>query len=86
MLGFRSTRLAGIVRADLVRSKKPLRLSFHALWHTNVSLLVDSGLDVYQVSRRTGHSSASLTLKSLTHPFRSKETEAAEAIEAALRN
>jgi len=61
-------------------------LSFHALWHTSVSLLVDSGLDVYQVSRRIGHSSASLTLKSFTHLFRSKEAEAAVAIEAALRN
>ncbi len=52
----------------------------------NVSLLVDGGLDVYQVSRRIGHGSASLTLKPDTHLLRSKETESAEAIEAALRN
>ena len=70
--------------ANLVRSRKLPRVSFHALRHTNVSMLVDGGLDVYQVSRRIGHSSASLTLKTYTHLFRSREAEAAEAIEAAL--
>ena len=71
--------------ANIVRARKLPRVSFHALRHTNVSMLVDGGLDVYQVSRRIGHSSASLTLKTYTHLFRSKETEAAEAIEAALQ-
>jgi len=72
--------------ANLVRARKLPRVSFHTLRHTNVSMLVDGGLDVYQVSRRIGHSSATLTLKTYTHLFRRKEAEAAEAIEAALGN
>ncbi len=71
--------------ANLVRARKLPKISFHGLRHSNVSLLIDGGLDVYQVSRRIGHSSASLTLKTYTHLFRSKESEAAEAIEAAFR-
>ena len=70
--------------ANLVRLRKLPRVSLHGLRHSNVSLLIDGGLDVYQVSRRIGHSSASLTLKTYTHLFRSKENEAAAAIEAAL--
>lgn len=71
--------------ANLVRVRKLPQISFHGLRHSNVSLLIDGGLDVYSVSRRIGHSSAALTLKTYTHLFRHKETEAAEAIEAALK-
>ena len=72
--------------ANLVRSKRLPRIPFHGLRHTNVSMLIDGGLDVYQVARRIGHKNASLTLDTYTHLFRSKETEAAAAIEAALTN
>ncbi len=72
--------------ANLLRARKLRRISFHALRHTVVSMLVDGGLDVYQVSRCIGHGSASLTLKTYTLLFLSKEAEAAEAIEAALGN
>ena len=70
----------------LVRARGLPQISFHGLRHTNVSLLIDGGLDVHQVSRRIGHSNAAMTLQVYTHMFRSKETEAAAAIEAALAN
>lgn len=45
--------------------------------------VVEGGLDEYVISRRIGHGSASLTLKAYTHLLRSKEDQAAEAIESA---
>ncbi len=69
--------------ANLVRARKLPKISFQGLRHSNVSMLIDGGLDVYQVSRRIGHSNASLTLKTYTHLFRNKEDEAVEAIESA---
>lgn len=71
--------------ANMVRARKLPRISFHGLRHSNVSMLIEGGLDVYSVSRRIGHSSAALTLKTYTHLFRSKEQEAANAIEAAFK-
>ncbi len=70
--------------ANLVRARKLPRVSFHALRHSHVSMLIDGGLDVFSVSRRIGHSSASLTLSRYTHLFSRKDSEAVAAIEAAL--
>jgi integrase len=70
--------------ANLVRLRKLPKVSFHGLRHTNVSLLVAAGLDVHTVSRRIGHASAALTLRTYTHLFRNREREAAEAIEQVL--
>lgn len=70
--------------ANLVIARNLPNVSFHGLRHSNVSMLIDGGLDVYAVSRRIGHSSAALTLETYTHLFRSKDAEAAEAIERAL--
>lgn len=69
----------------LVISRKFPRVSFHGLRHSHVSALIDGGLDVFSVSRRIGHGSAALTLRTYTHLFSKKDTEAADAIEAALR-
>jgi integrase len=70
--------------ANLVIARQLPKVSFHALRHSNVSMLIDGGLDVYAVSRRIGHSDASLTLRVYTHLFKSKDAEAAKAIQAAL--
>lgn len=69
----------------LVISRKFPRVSFHALRHSHVSALINGGLDVFSVSRRIGHGSPALTLKTYTHLFSKKDTQAAEAIESALR-
>ena len=49
-----------------------------------MSALIDGGLDVFAVSRQIGHGSASLTLRTYTHRFSHKDSEAVEAIEKAL--
>jgi len=70
--------------ANLVRLRKLPRVSFHALRHTNASLLIAGGLDVHSVSRRIGHKSANLTLSVYTHMFRNREPDAVSAIEKVL--
>lgn len=68
----------------VVSARKLPKVTFHALRHSHVSALINSGLDVFSVSRRIGHGSAALTLRTYTHLFTSKDAQAADAIEAAL--
>jgi integrase len=70
--------------ARLVVSRKLPKVSFHALRHTHVSILIDDGLDVLSVSRRIGHGSAALTLKVYAHLFSCKDDKAVAAISRAL--
>ena len=69
----------------LVVSRKLPKVSFHALRHTHVSILIDEGLDVLSVSRRIGHGSPALTLKVYSHLFSCKDDRAVAAISRALR-
>ena len=59
-------------------------VTFHALRHTHVSILIAGGVDVVSVSRRIGHANASTTLNIYSHLFKKTDTAAA-AIEAILR-
>ena len=62
------------------------QVMFHALRHTHVSALIAAGVDVVQISRRIGHSSPTVTLRTYAHLFKNTDTTAADAIEAALRS
>jgi integrase len=54
--------------ARTLRAKKLPRVSFHALRHTNASILiVGDRLDILTVSRRLGHRDASITLRVYGH-------------------
>jgi integrase len=54
--------------ARTLRAKKLPHHSFHALRHTNASiLLVADRLDVLTVSRRLGHRDASITFRRYGH-------------------
>lgn len=44
------------------RVKKLTPVSFHALRHTHASMLIAAGVDILTISRRLGHSKASVTL------------------------
>jgi integrase len=58
---------------------------FHALRHTHASALIAAGLDVVRVSRRLGHSSPTITLRTYAHLFEvGPDKAAAEAIEKLL--
>jgi integrase len=72
---------------DWVRACKTLGLPqvmFHALRHTHVSAFIAANVDVVQISRRIGHGSPAVTLRIYAHPFKSSDTAAAAAIEAAM--
>jgi len=61
------------------------RVMFHALGHSSASALIAAGLDVGAVSRRLGHANPATTLRVYTHQFAASDTEAAAAIERAMR-
>jgi integrase len=61
------------------------RVSFHALRHTHVSVLISAGVDVLTISRRIGHSKASMTLDVYGHLIHGGDEAAAKAIEGVLK-
>jgi integrase len=61
------------------------QVMFHALRHSSASALIAAGLDVGAVSRRLGHANPATTLRVYTHQFAASDTEAAEAIERAMK-
>jgi len=69
---------------NVVRDRKLPRIMFHALRHSHASAVIAAGLDVVTVSRRLGHGSPAITLKVYAHEFASKDTTAAQVIEAVM--
>jgi integrase len=56
------------------------RWKFHALRHTHASALISAGLDIVTISRRLGHSSPTITLRTYAHLFADTGRAAADAI------
>lgn len=54
---------------------------FHSLRHTSASLLLNNGIPPIVVSRRLGHSKASITMDVYAHLLPTMQTEAAELID-----
>lgn len=59
-------------------------IRFHDLRHTSATLLIGSGCDIETVSRRLGHSKASVTLDIYAHPLPENDRKAADILEKAL--
>src|SRR5262249_39767530 len=71
----------------VVRTLKLPKVSFHALRHTHVSQLIASGrLDILTISRRIGHSKASITLDIYGHLMKPTDTAAADVFQQAFGN
>jgi integrase len=69
-----------------VRAAKKLPpVSFHALRHTHVSVLIRAGVDILTISRRIGHSKAAVTLDTYGHLIEGADAAAAKAIEGMLK-
>ena len=66
-------------------AKKLPRVPFHALRHTHASLLIAGGEDILTISRRLGHSKASVTLDTYGHLMKGTDAAAALAIEKVLK-
>jgi integrase len=61
-----------------------IKATFHALRHTHVSHLIDSGVDVVKISRRVGHADIATTLNVYAHLFDAREDRSAAAINEAV--
>jgi integrase len=59
----------------------PDTVNFHALRHSAASLWIRAGVDVFTVSRRLGHASASFTMDVYGHLFSGQQRTAAEALD-----
>jgi integrase len=68
-----------------VLTRKLPMISFHGLRHSHASALIAGGVDVLTVSRRIGHASPVVTMRTYAHLFAPTDKTAAKAIEAALR-
>ena len=60
-------------------------VSFHALRHTHASVLIKAGVDILTISRRLGHSKASITLDVYGHLIAGADQDAAKAIGRVLK-
>jgi integrase len=69
----------------VVLAKNLPRVPFHAVRHTHVSLLLAAGVDIIAVSRRLGHSKASITLDVYGHLVGGADEAAAAAIGKVLK-
>jgi|SRR6516162_1972546 integrase len=75
----------GLTRAfakAMAKIKLP-HVGLHSLRHTHASMLIKAGEDILTISRRLGHSSATITLGVYGHLFSSRDGTAA-AVEAVL--
>ena len=45
------------------------RITFHALRHTSISLMISKGVQLQIISKKAGHSSTSITHKIYSHFF-----------------
>jgi integrase len=59
-------------------------ITFHALRHTHVSMLIAQGVDLVTISTRLGHAKPNVTLAIYAHLFRNNDGRASEAINQAL--
>jgi integrase len=69
----------------VVAAKKLPAVTFHALRHTHASMLINAGVDILTISRRLGHSKASVTLDVYGHLIGGADEAAALAIEGVLK-
>ncbi len=56
-------------------------ITFHALRHTNASLLISAGVDVVTLSGRLGHADRTVTLNTYSHIIKNKEEQAANRMD-----
>jgi len=61
------------------------KVTFHALRHTHVSTLISAGVDILTISRRLGHSKASITLDVYGHLIGGADEAAAAAMDGVLK-
>jgi len=64
----------------LARHNMPA-ITFHALRHTNASIMISEGVDTVTISGRLGHSDKNVTLNTYSHVISAKEKQAANKMD-----
>lgn len=59
-------------------------ITFHDLRHAHASILVAHNVDIAAIASRMGHSDATVTLSTYTHPFAAQDQHAAEILDTLL--
>jgi integrase len=67
------------------RKRPGVTVKFHAFRHTHASALIGAGLDIVKISRRLGHKSPIITLKTYAHLWGDDDAGAASAMDKVLR-
>ena len=80
-----SRNLAQRIFEPALRAAGLRKVSFHALRHSYVSLLLSQGESIKFISRQVGHSSAKLTLDIYSHLMEGAEEAAMVRLEERLR-
>ena len=62
---------------DFLKKNNLPKITFHALRHTNASLLIAQGVDIVTLSGRLGHADKNITLNTYSHIISAKEKLAA---------
>ena len=57
------------------------KIRIHDLRHSHVSMLIDMGIPITEISRRLGHESPDITLRIYSHLYPGKERRVADSIE-----
>lgn len=60
------------------------KVTLHSLRHTNATLMIAEGVDICTVSKRLGHANTSITLDVYAHALKTKDSDAADRLEAVL--
>lgn len=60
-------------------------ITFHDLRHAHASILVSHNLDIAAIAARMGHSDATVTLSTYTHPFEAHDQQAAQILDNLLK-
>lgn len=60
------------------------KVTLHSLRHTNATLMIAEGVDICTVSKRLGHANTSVTLDVYAHALKTKDSDAADKLDAVL--
>ena len=60
------------------------KVTLHSLRHTNATLMIAEGVDICTVSKRLGHANTSITLDVYAHALKTKDSDAANKLDAVL--
>ena len=66
---------------QVIKKHNLKRITFHGLWHTNVTLMISKGIQTQIISRKVGHSSVQTTDRIYSHFFEDEFKDVANVMQ-----